>query len=78
MRDARPDEILITFGFGERCGSERKALVTAGTEVMFALNVELKFSLRFGSSWLFRKDAMPALFTRTSVTISSVLDHVGR
>jgi hypothetical protein len=38
----------------------------------------LKFSLRFGSSWLFRKDAMPALFTRTSVTISSVLDHVGR
>jgi hypothetical protein len=38
--------MLIAFGFGERCRSEWKVLVTAATEVMFALNVELKYSLR--------------------------------
>jgi hypothetical protein len=46
VRDARPDEMLIAFGFGERWRNERKVLVTAATEVMFALNVELKFSRR--------------------------------
>jgi len=77
VRDARPDEMLIAFGFGERWRSERKVLVTAATKVMFALNVELIFSLR--SAVLgFSKGAMPALWTRTSVTISSMLDHVGR
>ena len=57
--------MLITFGFLERCRSGSKALVTAAIEVMFVLNVELKFSRRSESEVLFGVDAMPALFTST-------------
>jgi hypothetical protein len=45
LRDARPEEILITLGFGERWRRGRKVLVTAATEVIFASNVELKLFL---------------------------------
>lgn len=72
VRDARPEDMLITFGFRELCSRGRKVLVTATTEVMFTLNVELKFSLRFCRSWLFRWEAMPALFTSTGFTINGV------
>jgi hypothetical protein len=50
VRDARPEDILMTLGLAERCNRGRKLLVTTATEVMFALKVLLKFSLKSGSS----------------------------
>lgn len=65
VSDARPDEMLITIGVGERWRRGSKASVTVYREVTFVLNVVLKFSLiSFGEE----EDgnmAIPALFTST-------------
>lgn len=65
VSDARPEDMLITFGAGERWRRGRKARVTVYKDVMFVLNVVLKFSLMsFGEEDIGNR-AIPALFTST-------------